>query len=325
MLVTVVRRMSAQVAQYSSPRFSIFRFSTLSASTPSAIAGFSPGAASSVLAYTRMPSALPRSSAARQCSSRSSPPGFSAQGCEPFTFGAHSRVLCPVSDFCSSSNGMASTTTPSSCRTPPRLQVRLCRTTPRFSNALPRESSRRTPFGRVLRTDAWPRGRMSRTSLHSAATSGSFSCSALTMSCRSSGVLRVSIFSRSHLATRPRGRSAICSYLRWGQKSPANRACLNSTGLLGRPDVRGVGAFGALADVVLHLVILLQRLEAAALNGGEVNEKVFAAIVRRDEAETLGVVEPLDGTCTHVCFLDFKKKCLDLGPEPCRESRKRTT
>jgi hypothetical protein len=33
------------------------------------------------------------------------------------------------------------------------------------------------------------------------------------------------------------------------------------------------------------------------------DEKVFAAVIRRDEAEALGVVEPLNGTCTHVISL----------------------
>jgi hypothetical protein len=35
-----------------------------------------------------------------------------------------------------------------------------------------------------------------------------------------------------------------------------------------------------------------------------VNEEVLAALVRRDEAETLGVVEPFHGTCAHLYFLD---------------------
>jgi hypothetical protein len=32
-------------------------------------------------------------------------------------------------------------------------------------------------------------------------------------------------------------------------------------------------------------------------------EKVFAALIGGDEAETLGIVEPLDGAVGHVCYL----------------------
>src|SRR5262249_54248264 len=47
----------------------------------------------------------------------------------------------------------------------------------------------------------------------------------------------------------------------------------------------------------------LERLEAAALDGGEVHEEILAAVGRGDETEALGVVEPLHGTCTHFAFL----------------------
>jgi hypothetical protein len=51
-----------------------------------------------------------------------------------------------------------------------------------------------------------------------------------------------------------------------------------------------------------------------------VNEEVFAAVIGRDEAEALGVVEPLYGTCTHVCFLEINN---EKGTWPLRTSRKR--
>ena len=70
-----------------------------------------------------------------------------------------------------------------------------------------------------------------------------------------------------------------------------------------------------MADFETDLVVFLQRLEAAGLNGLEVNEKVLAAVIRRNEAEALGVVEPLNGTCTHVCFLGIN---LREGPEALR-------
>src|SRR6266480_3112031 len=73
-------------------------------------------------------------------------------------------------------------------------------------------------------------------------------------------------------------------------------------------DVGGARALGALLDLVLHLIVLLQRLEPARLDGREVHEEILAAVIGRDEAEALGVVEPLYGTCTHVCFLDIDWK-----------------
>src|SRR5690606_21061119 len=44
-----------------------------------------------------------------------------------------------------------------------------------------------------------------------------------------------------------------------------------------------------------HLLAFLQGLETRALDGAEVDEQVLAGL-RRDEAETLGIVEPLDRT-----------------------------
>jgi len=43
----------------------------------------------------------------------------------------------------------------------------------------------------------------------------------------------------------------------------------------------------------LDLVILLQRLEARALNGGVMNEDILASVARRDEPEPLRTVKPL--------------------------------
>src|SRR5688500_8045003 len=64
-------------------------------------------------------------------------------------------------------------------------------------------------------------------------------------------------------------------------------------------DVGGARPLGALLHFVLHLVLLLERLESARLDGGEVHEQILAAVVGGDEAEPLGVVEPLYGTCAH--------------------------
>src|SRR4051812_34667185 len=68
---------------------------------------------------------------------------------------------------------------------------------------------------------------------------------------------------------------------------------------LQRLDRRGLLALRAVLDLELHLLVLLQGLEARALDFGEVREEVFAAAIGLDEAETLGVVEPLDGAGAH--------------------------
>jgi hypothetical protein len=45
------------------------------------------------------------------------------------------------------------------------------------------------------------------------------------------------------------------------------------------------------------------------------HEQVFAAVIRRDESETLRVVEPLHCACAHVCFLNknYRKRRLPCG------------
>src|SRR5215204_508294 len=48
-----------------------------------------------------------------------------------------------------------------------------------------------------------------------------------------------------------------------------------------------------LHDVELHVLAFVQRLEAAALDGRVVNEQILAPVLGSDEAETLGVIEPL--------------------------------
>src|SRR5262245_29814586 len=63
-----------------------------------------------------------------------------------------------------------------------------------------------------------------------------------------------------------------------------------------RSDLGHVGrllALGAGHQVELHALALAERAKAARANGREVDEHILAG-VRRDEAEALGVVEPLD-------------------------------
>src|SRR4249919_858202 len=66
----------------------------------------------------------------------------------------------------------------------------------------------------------------------------------------------------------------------------------------------GLQALLALHNLERDLLAFLQRLEAAALDRTEVDEQVRAAF-RGDEAEALGVVEPLNGsglTIRHFCY-----------------------
>jgi hypothetical protein len=62
---------------------------------------------------------------------------------------------------------------------------------------------------------------------------------------------------------------------------------------------RGDAAARAAAHFELHLLAFLERLEAAHLDRGVMREQVFAALGRGDEAEALGVVEPLNGAGRH--------------------------
>ena len=52
-------------------------------------------------------------------------------------------------------------------------------------------------------------------------------------------------------------------------------------------------ALGALNEIELNGIAFGERLEASALNGTVVNERVFLAAVGGDEPEALRVVEPL--------------------------------
>src|SRR5216117_3145223 len=68
---------------------------------------------------------------------------------------------------------------------------------------------------------------------------------------------------------------------------------------LQRLDVRRLQALRALLHFELHLLAFLQRLEAAHLDRGVMREQIFAALGRGDEAEALGVVEPLNSASCH--------------------------
>src|SRR5438128_3402582 len=67
---------------------------------------------------------------------------------------------------------------------------------------------------------------------------------------------------------------------------------------LGLANVRGLETLGAACHLELHLVTFRQTFEALRDDGAEVDEDVLAVLLR-DEAEALRIVEPLDSTVCH--------------------------
>jgi hypothetical protein len=70
--------------------------------------------------------------------------------------------------------------------------------------------------------------------------------------------------------------------------------------LLLRSDVDRLGALGTLARLVLDLLALTEGLEAVSRDIRVMHEQVLRALVGRDESVSLGIVEPLDGSGSHV-------------------------
>jgi hypothetical protein len=100
-----------------------------------------------------------------------------------------------------------------------------------------------------------------------------------------------------------------------GEKKPGFPGFFIQTGLLlDRLDVDSLVAFLAGRDVERHFLIFLEALEAVALDCREVREQILAAAVGGDKAETLGVVEPFNGTC-YSCLLFLEKIIKGLRPK----------
>src|SRR5262249_48942076 len=68
---------------------------------------------------------------------------------------------------------------------------------------------------------------------------------------------------------------------------------------LQRADVDGLGALVAGLGVEAHAGALGEGAEPLRVDARVVDEEVLAGVVRRDEAEALVVVEPLDGSGGH--------------------------
>src|SRR5262249_7745347 len=68
-----------------------------------------------------------------------------------------------------------------------------------------------------------------------------------------------------------------------------------------------------LPDLVLHRVVLRERAEPVGLHRRVVHEHVLAAVVRRDEAVPLRVVEPLHFAARHVASSRAPPRDLPAG------------
>src|SRR5690606_24517167 len=87
-----------------------------------------------------------------------------------------------------------------------------------------------------------------------------------------------------------------CQYIR-GQRSE-----LQSLGSL--KVVGGVLAAATVSyNVEADLLAINEGTHACALNSGDVDENVYAAIIRLNEAKTFGCIEELNGTSSHDDFL----------------------
>src|SRR3954471_21699549 len=80
--------------------------------------------------------------------------------------------------------------------------------------------------------------------------------------------------------------------------SPSN-STFSSFAKLDGPDVGGLRPLRALAELVLDLRAFGEGAEPVAEDRREVHERIFAAVVGRDETEALLVAEPLDRTGSH--------------------------
>src|SRR4051812_35307285 len=77
-------------------------------------------------------------------------------------------------------------------------------------------------------------------------------------------------------------------------------AAASPYGPLQRLDVRRRRALLPLRHVERDLLAFFQRFVARSLDRAVMGKQILPAVIRRDEPETLGVVEPLHGTCSHV-------------------------
>src|SRR3546814_14851283 len=77
---------------------------------------------------------------------------------------------------------------------------------------------------------------------------------------------------------------------------PGSAAAMTKSGSL-RVFGRALARALVLHDVVGHLLAVGQATHAGTLDGRNMDENVRAAVVGLNEAEAIGAVEPLHGTC----------------------------
>src|SRR5262249_55962403 len=71
-----------------------------------------------------------------------------------------------------------------------------------------------------------------------------------------------------------------------------------------------------LHDVELDALTFGERLESIALDGRVMNEAVLLSILGRNEAEPLGIVEPLDRACRTHCPTPLVLCCVGSAEHP---------
>ena len=64
-------------------------------------------------------------------------------------------------------------------------------------------------------------------------------------------------------------------------------------------DVRGLRSLGTLLNVESDFLTFRQSTEARTADRAEVHEHIGATVILGNEAETLGFVEPFNGTSSH--------------------------
>src|SRR5713226_5419942 len=104
-------------------------------------------------------------------------------------------------------------------------------------------------------------------------------------------------------ARTPRASLAECGFDHPGPR--AARVGADWRGGLDLPNVGRLETLWAAGHFELHPVTLCEALEATRLDGGVVDEHVFATLLR-DEPVTLGVVEPLHLSLCHTSDLSLR-------------------
>src|SRR5262249_28474891 len=85
-------------------------------------------------------------------------------------------------------------------------------------------------------------------------------------------------------------------------------------------DSRGPTALGG--NLVADLLALVQAVEACTLDGADVDEDVLPALLRLDEAEALGGIEPLNSTSWHLDrLLSLVRALTRKAPRPLHRPR----